>query len=203
MTLAPSEKHLEDWIANNFREFKRKAHGTYGYIISRQPEFPSGKPDLIVRMMECLAVIELKLNVVDEKAVGQCLRYMGDIQLLHADLYGDLDSGDNPHAHSFGDNLIGGKIGRNPIHGILIGHSYTNAALHLIKSFRLEALTYDFDESLNTFDFNWPDDAIPLTETLRGSDMEIEVKKLMRHLKLWREDIETLKTVFTEAGFYE
>src|SRR5690554_595983 len=87
--LAPSEKHLEDWIVANpekvlpnskwsLRDYATES--AIGTILARQPRLPSGRPDLITRTYHSIQVVEIKRGPIQSETITQCLRYMHDIQ---------------------------------------------------------------------------------------------------------------------------
>lgn len=71
MSIAPSERHLEDWIV---------AHNPFNLkLIDRQLAVPSGVIDLLYANEHgALVIMELKKGRIDDHAVGQMARYAAD-----------------------------------------------------------------------------------------------------------------------------
>lgn len=195
MGLAPSEKHLEDWIVANFNDFKQQVNTGFRYIIARQPEFPCGKPDLIVAARGQLFVVELKLGVIDEKAVAQCLRYRGALYDLHEHLeHRYWDEVDNPHNHSV--NVRQEWSGGLPIFNcLLVGNSVSPTAEYLMDSHNFRFNLYDFNGQSYTFHQETTDN-LKSIDCLIGSATEIGMREFMRHLKIYQEDRTALKEIY-------
>lgn len=196
MNIAPSEKHLEDWIYANHQDFFSQIPTLWARrIIGRQFELASGRPDLIVAAKLGLRVIELKKGVVDGEAVAQVIRYTGEIRDLFnwADCH--VDSPDDPHYYD--------QTKINPFYplvkGVLIGHSFTRKALLACATNDITAITYEcyddgylFEETCELIDTDY----FPAME----SDLGAAIKEVMRHRRLFIEDIESLKAIYMQEG---
>src|SRR3990172_1466420 len=86
-SLAPSEKHLEDyiWAHPECLGLVTKNSDDLGFpifeLVARQVKLPTGRVDLIgMAYMSSLAIIELKKGVIDTRALAQLLRYMRDVK---------------------------------------------------------------------------------------------------------------------------
>lgn len=82
-TLAPSEQHLEDWIAarNGYiHADKYPEHTKRWKLLKRQAKLPHGRAALIVTDGGQVIVIELKRGALDTKALAQVLRYVRDLR---------------------------------------------------------------------------------------------------------------------------
>lgn len=100
LNVAPSEKHLEDWIDANLNQFgDRFPEDEYYWrmgeahfrsdetfvlpyidsIVAKQPAFPTGRPDLIGYSRGQITAVELKKGAITYEAIGQCLRYVHDL----------------------------------------------------------------------------------------------------------------------------
>lgn len=195
--IAPSEKHLEDWIVNNLQEFKEAVHLPIRRLVARQQVLPSGRSDLIMAMICNLTVFELKKGEINSQTMAQLFRYIGDLRNLHTVFYGPIYSSDNVLAHNRSMEQL--LQGRYPIHGIVIGHSVTEHALSICRSFNLETILYDYDghnytfeRDPYTFEHEW--------DGIDTRDLSAAMKELMRHLKLYDEDKETLISIFKSEG---
>lgn len=79
--LAPSEKHLEDWIVSRSGCIVPCDPDRY-QVIARQVRLPSGIADLIVFDGNSLWIYELKKDLIDAKALAQILRYRADLMRI-------------------------------------------------------------------------------------------------------------------------
>jgi len=200
MGIAPTEKHIEDWIVDNLSSFNKQSYLNIQRIVARQPQIPTGIPDLVVYMPLALTVIEIKKGDIDIKAISQLCRYMADISHLHNLLYSEIRTPDDLHAHNR-SIYSRGPTGRNPIHGVLVGNSIDKqTALHA-HSAGIEYVIYDYNDGVYEFEHEpygyYAGDLFQYDQ-----DIVSGVKQLMRHLKMsdeqsltrgmftWREDYE-------------
>ncbi len=128
---APSEKHLEDWIVDNYPS--AFPHG--GHIVGRQLATPAGRIDILSFGTHFVDVIELKRGPIDGAALFQVLRYM---RVLTSVCY---------TAH------VRGRYKCDPdiVRGILIGHSVNDAVHAAADQARVGILLYEFHEP--SYDF--------------------------------------------------
>lgn len=181
---APSEKHLEDWIVAN----PHLVHGEvtnltetpipdeylshsidlgndnvawplFDHIIARQPRWPVGHPDLIVKTSghysidgKSVAAVELKLGNVDIKALTQCVRYMAGLKEIMA--YAQLQS-DKPA--KFPNRLYSPWINDYPegeITGVLIGHGFDDKHIPILCAYsNITLVLYDYHPSDDRYTF--------------------------------------------------
>lgn len=132
-TLAPSEKHLEDWIVANQDRFcdHTDSEPFAARFVARQFRLPSGISDLIAANDRSIGVIELKRGAINEAVLGQTLRYMTDLKRIwvHAWHYAI----EHDYSSEYADLL---KYKRSllayippEINAIVVGHSIPNRAL--------------------------------------------------------------------------
>lgn len=177
-TLAPSEKHLEDWIVANCQfvgdsgEYDEEdwlddcPHLPDGSIITtgldrviaRQLTLPSGICDLIALATNfyynpTLAVVELKKGVIDTLAFTQCLRYMRDLNeiFFYTMVERDLYKSYRPMSK------FDFSLGATPeISGILIGHSVQdNNLLIACEAAGIQVYTYEYRDGFYFFQSQW------------------------------------------------
>lgn len=145
-TLAPSEKHLEEWIVSNLDLFRTTyedgSPGLFPYttgVLKRQPRFPSGIPDLIMsKAQNQIVVVELKRESINAQTVMQCLRYMYDLRYILLDV---LRSRHDDIMTLFDiDNAMNYFV-----RGILVGHSIADQSLFPgFEVAGLEVVTYSY-----------------------------------------------------------
>lgn len=88
MGRAPSEKHLEQWIVDHPELFRDEVlYESFNCpfvddFVARQLRLPSGVADLvgIDGYGEQLLAIELKVDVLDARAMAQVMRYVNDLR---------------------------------------------------------------------------------------------------------------------------
>lgn len=194
MSIAPTEKHIEDWIVDNLNDFKNQTSLPIHRIVSRQSVMPSGIADLIVMMPLSLTVIEIKKERIDSKAVSQLLRYISDISKLHEVIYQQVKNESDPLAH--GDNISRDHgCGRSGIHGILIGNSIDLQTLLHCQNRNIEYIEYSWVNGCYEFQRD-PYYTEEYSDIYFDYELVSAVKELMRHLKLYNHDQETLKAIF-------
>lgn len=191
-TIAPSEKHLEDWIVNNIELFAEDARLQVRRIVARQPEFPSGRPDLILATVGSVAVVELKKYKADGQAVAQVLRYLGDMRIVH-DYHNEGEFTHHFNMHNYAIS------GRPILHGVIVAAGFDNNAYLACINNNIDMLVYDFDGQDYSFDDADNDCGKSWTE-LRGTDTESAILELIRHLNLYERDRETLKAIYQREG---
>lgn len=136
--IAPSEKHLEDWIVSRNGCFVDvSAPHVEHVVVGRQVHLRSGIADLLVFNGTVLSVYELKKDKIDVHALAQILRYQSDLWdiwravckplLLTVDQYYALF----PFCVS----------------GVLLGHSVHPDILISANAANVVVYTYDYDGS--------------------------------------------------------
>jgi hypothetical protein len=155
---APSEKHLEDWIVNNFDYFGEimesdgydygdnciypdDEHVIFGFadnVIARQAKLPSGYPDLIIADNMHVSAVELKKGAITYDTLGQCLRYMHDLKEIMWYVWADAAGEDNPDHMSYRytpiRNFESTEWLDDEIGGIVVGHSIADKNLVLVAA---------------------------------------------------------------------
>lgn len=160
--IAPSEKHLEDWIVDNSQLVREETGESCDYwdgytnfihrIVNRQVRLPSGRADLIA--ITCgytdisVAPVEIKKGAIDSKTVAQCLRYMRDLREIflrvrHPGIDSEIYTGYEYRPHGIAEQLLGYAP---EIAGMVIGHSVSdNNLLVACEASGIAVLTYEFD----------------------------------------------------------
>lgn len=135
--LAPSEKHLENWIVET------------GYFNSndarclQQYRLPSGITDLIY-LDNGITLMELKRGKIDASALMQTARYLRDLKAIAKT---SLDLVRPP---------LDGKatIYDPPITAMLIGHALDNDNLLIAaQAIGIDVLLYDYQQDTGEYDF--------------------------------------------------
>lgn len=181
MSIAPTEKHIEDWIVDNLNDFNRQTYFNIQRIVARQPQIPTGIPDLVAYMPLSLTIIEIKKGAIDIKAISQLNRYMVDIAHLHNLLYSELKTPNDLHAHNHASVVMGWQ--RSPIHGVLVGNSIDKQTILHARTVGIEYVLYVYDGK--TYKFERDPDGYYAGELFQyDQDVISGVKQLMRHLKM-------------------
>lgn len=170
-TIAPSEKHLEDWIVANPKGFgcnwdtdelpefcypenplivngNRRVSPFFKALITRQMPLQHGRPDLIMFDIDLISVIELKKGVVNYDVIGQCKRYIYDIEDVYSDVMSDAINNDqmqyvyNPGYRTF----YGCRTGEDSeIQGMVIGHTIQDKNIPIVaKACGIRVVTYEY-----------------------------------------------------------
>ena len=196
-TIAPSEKHLEQWIVDNFPHVREVIpQFNLRRIVARQLQLSTGIPDLIVAIKLGIRVIELKKGVVDGAAVAQVIRYVGELDYMYGWATSRITSEDDPHYFDY-DNYP--DVTTPMVQGILIGHSFDKNALLACYTNHIQAWEYRYDGSGYTFDESYTDADIDQTRYY-NDDLGIAIREAMRHRRLLREDVETLREIYKREG---
>lgn len=148
MSEAPSEKHLEDYIIENFTEFGDTS-GVYFDFVSRQVKLPSGKCDLVgigcdpnSAPLYSVCIAELKKGHIDESAAMQLLRYMSDVKSIWHYCLDGIPYINNP-AYDFAQGCT--------FEGVLIGHSVSDKVIAACGAINVNVVLYDFDPAADPF----------------------------------------------------
>lgn len=194
---APSEKHLEDWIVANWGQFVYDTPQINARrIVARQLTLSTGIPDLIISSKLGIRVIELKKGVVDGAAVAQVIRYVGEIEQLYAYATSCIESPNDPH---YCDESQMPSRFFPIVAGVLIGYEFDKNALLACYTNNIQAWEYDFDGIGYTFgEAHTEADINYLLH--QESDLGAAFKEVMRHRRLYCEDVETLKAIYREEG---
>ena len=144
MTLAPSEKHLEDWIVANLDTLPRVWMNEYGErrVLGQQVRLPFGVADIVAYDDRSFTVIELKRDNISAETFVQILRYkrqmslIWDAQRCEAGLFTPDNSVFNP---------------RFDIHCTVIGHSITDQVLaDMFACHHIYAYLYEYQNGTYT-----------------------------------------------------
>lgn len=183
-TIAPTEKHLEDWICANFYRFgglveqeivpEYAREGCYcpddtyyvdtffSHLIARQLSLPAGRPDLLAYRFGQVAAIEMKKGAITYDVIGQCLRYVHDLKQIFSWVFYDTFSDPDSDAYVYRkpqkidlDHYIDDEI-----FGVVVGHSIQDKNIPLVcAASGIMCVTYEFtgDEYLfNHVDLDAP-----------------------------------------------
>jgi len=177
--IAPSEKHLEDWIAGNLEELS-----PYFRLLDRQLRLPSGTLDLLMvtDTQNRLEVIELKQGSIDTKTVIQVLRYMNDLQGIYQNITCELLKSQTIEWEEF-DWLF--NLEKIHIQGMVIGHSIqSDHILYACEAANITVMTYEFDGSGYEFSAIASPSVKLLDEahkSFHNPQLELAVKDIMFH----------------------
>lgn len=157
---APSEKHLEDWIVANRELFEPQEELHFPYlerIIARQPRLPSGIADLIGVNCDQVVVVELKRDLIDEKVIGQTLRYMANLKRMwnHAWQIGLKRDGSEQYTYCFRQplSLVHGL--RGEVGGLIVGHRIEKqSVIDAAAGAGIDVVTYDYVDDSYVF-YDW------------------------------------------------
>lgn len=163
--IAPSEKHLEDWIANNLplvgeyfeagidgedRPYEAGIYPFFSQVIARQFNLPTGRCDLILQgndlfdFFHCpIVVAELKLDCIDAKAILQLMRYTHDLKMVAEFARTNV---------SRTERRINGVQAQRIIKGCLIGHSCTDdLLLAACNAYEIDVFLYHYEANEDTY----------------------------------------------------
>lgn len=157
MALAPSEKHLEDWIVTYPRFFGvsddiGRFTPLIDQILFRQFRLPSGIPDILGAHGPYMRVLELKREVITADAVVQVMKYMEDLQhiwhvtesALHYSRQRELYSKAYPYSY----------LRDYRLRGILVGHSIKDEAINLAcAAMNIQLIRYEYSYETNFYEF--------------------------------------------------
>lgn len=169
---APSEKHLEDWIVNNLPYFGEQSEPDYfpDYyleglprvgnevvfpfivrIIKRQMRFPFGIADLIARVSNGIAAVEIKKGLITADTVIQCLRYMHELRnIWNANFFYVCSQFDgearNHYLYPLQHDPFVSSYPSNEISGMVVGHGVADSNLLLVCNVcQIQVVTYKYD----------------------------------------------------------
>lgn len=178
--IAPSEKHLEDWIVANPQRFGQLINddlvpreywpedaliidGEYylsdffNQIVARQLPLPSGRPDLICHVEQRLTVVELKKGLITYDVIGQCIRYMHDLTLMYEQIYTDIEySGDAGKFYRYDRRTHPGisyDHYTKEVSGMVVGCGIQDKNLVFVaEASGIQVVTYKYADGLYWFD---------------------------------------------------
>lgn len=175
--IAPSEKHLEDWICSNFNRFgglteqdlvpEYAREGCYcpddeyyvdtffSQLIARQFVLPSGRPDLLGYCRGQVAAIEIKKGAITYDVIGQVLRYVHDLKQIFywtvCDAYDDPER--DRYAYRKPQVIDVSEYPDDEIFGVVVGNSIHDKNIPLVcaaAGIMLVTYKYTGDEYLFT-----------------------------------------------------
>lgn len=145
MGIAPSEKHLEDWIVSNPDVLWCDDEYSLEYmpfsVVKRQLVLPSGRLDLLLSSGHGFYVTELKKGAIDAKALAQVLRYMGDLHRVWIHALSDLSLWPNVAAFLMESS-----------YGMLVGSSISDDILIAANAANISVVLYDYDDGMFQFE---------------------------------------------------
>jgi len=145
---APSEKHLEDYIAEMGMPEIYSPVPTFDVLIGRQVQLPEGVIDLLYTNESSISVVELKKAALDDSALRQVLRYQSQLTSIW-EFYTDT----RPPVNS--DPVF--PYGASPIRAALIGYSIDRHTLLACHAVGIDVWLYRYAESDTEYwyDFDW------------------------------------------------
>lgn len=144
--IAPSEKHLEDWIVQNGMPEIAPQCEFYHQLIARQLPLPDGVADLVYLSGSKMRieVVELKKGALDESAIAQVLRYKANIDALWQGYIECRPSCFNTsYEHSAYELTT----------ATLVGHSISPVLLEVCTAAKINVWLYDYTPDDNLFEF--------------------------------------------------
>lgn len=167
-TLAPTEKHLEDWICTTPHFIK---YGAIERIVARQVVFPSGRCDVIaivpishertaVPCMTSLSVIEIKKGAIDSRTLAQCLRYMRDLKEIYMHVRFPAFTEDQNIYDGYVDGCIFTEASGIPseISGMIIGHSCPDPSILVAcEAAGIQVYFYKYEDGFYEFESHFPE----------------------------------------------
>lgn len=143
MALAPSERHLEDWVAKCGLNgvladwVNMKANDLPPeWLIGRQFPVVSGYIDLMFATEYTLEIVELKKDALKADALQQVLRYIAHIEATYEDVARHMTSPLNYELHY--------KRIEKVVRGTLIGRSIDERTAIACFGAGIDVYTYDF-----------------------------------------------------------
>lgn len=193
--IAPTEKHLEDWIVANPKAFFDQTWIRGRRIVSRQFRLANGITDLIVAVPLGIRVIELKKGVVTCDAIAQVMRYVGELRDLYNYMTFQTTGQDDPHEHTPAYEINSDLM----VQGVVIGHSFQREALLACGTNRLPAFTYQYDgENYGFTDVS--NDATPSYSAFLETEVAYAIREAMRHRRIYQEDYDGLMAMYIAEG---
>jgi hypothetical protein len=173
-TLAPSERHLEDWIVEHFDmlgnvydcelvpDYAREGcvHFTddtflepyFDQLLARQLSVPNGRIDLVGYNSKSVCAVEIKKGAITYDTLGQCVRYIYDLKQIFNAVWFDCNSSSNPNRDDFAAPLhfdwevIDFAYCQHEVSGMLVGSSIADSNLSLVAATcGIAVVTYEFD----------------------------------------------------------
>lgn len=148
-TIAPSEKHLEDWFANDMQaliENPPEGANPHNAKVYRQYVLPSGIADILLIGSAHTLVVELKKGAINRRAFTQIMRYLRDINDIQRIALGIMRHPNNWEYRKYDPRVS----------GILVGHSIEDDDDLLIAAemVGVTVMTYKYhpDEKVYTFE---------------------------------------------------
>lgn len=164
-TLAPSEKHLEDWIVANLEVLVSSPaphdhkHIPYDVKVFRQYPLPSGITDvMVIGGREPVVVMELKKGAINARAMVQILRYLRDLNSIKTMALNIMRFPLDMPSRRFDPK----------VRAMLVGHSVdlSDGLLVAADMLGIQIFTYSYDSENVEYEF----------EEHRAKPMDIEVK---------------------------
>lgn len=129
--IAPSEKHLEDWIVS--REGNLTGAPCEYRIIGRQIRLNSGVADLLIQKDGVSWLYELKKECIDAKALAQILRYRSNLRMIFARVTKEFNLTDDDRRFFLENDLQSTLIGHSVEPYIAVAAAAANVSVHLYE----------------------------------------------------------------------
>lgn len=149
MSEAPSEKHLEDWIVNNFADFQYQSTMYFKYS-ARQIKLPSGRCDLLGtgwsmdKPCKAVCIAEIKKGTLDESSLLQLLRYLSDVQSIWDYCLEGIPS-IGGEQYGFAESFA--------YHAILIGYNVDPKVIAAASAIGVHIVLYEYDAEADAYQF--------------------------------------------------
>lgn len=176
---APNEKHLEDWLFEDISRLAIPLHSSFYKTGTayRQVKMRRGVLDLLFIEEDSMTIVELKKDSVDDAALQQILRYIGDLKDTWEDVTSQIPCESE-------NNLFNTypKFGGLNIQGILIGHGSNNKTLAAAHGANIWVFGYDYD-GVSDYDLDWifHDTTYDLDNPLEYSDISDAMFRMGRN----------------------
>jgi RecB family endonuclease NucS len=148
---APSEKHLEDWLFEDIERLGMCTSPTIYQIgtLYRQVKMRRGILDLLFVGEDSMTLVELKKGEIDDHALQQILRYMGDLKDTWDEVTGAIKT---PNDNSAYNNYP--YYGGLSITGILVGYTSNEKTLEAAHGAGIWTFKYEHNE-VGEYELDW------------------------------------------------
>ena len=177
--IAPSEKHLEDWIVANAMPEFYSPHPFYKTLVARQLPLIHGITDLIYTNDTNIYIVELKKGRLDADALTQVLRYKGDLKRMW-DYY--MDTRPPIYEKHWLHNVETG-YGNCPIGTVLVGHSIDDKTMSACEGADTTVWLYEY---MDTGEYDFDLGHIPYTGDTEMIYTLKSMKQLMKKIYIDR-----------------
>lgn len=179
-TIAPSEKHLEDWIIAHpdrigepipldwVPEYARPDNPYmvnedeylspyFNNFVGRQISLPNGRADLVMVSYHALVVVELKKGPITYDVIGQCMRYISDLDGIYSQVLTDAQySGAAGKSYFYHQQYYSSirDIHQNEIWGMVVGHGVQDKNIPIVaEACGIKTVQYQYNPNEDEYTF--------------------------------------------------